>query len=179
MNKLSIEVKSILTFLVLLSTAVIAPVSWAHDDCTPYTSVLHMEGPSPFGPLNGIGTYNIGDQPPQLAQISSVLKGSGSFDPASSVVEISFASMALFAPDADGGLNALSGVDRVIGTVTGPGMFESDASSRITGGVGLYENVKGKVRSKSTSSVDPTTGYTVVDINARGNICGIGKAGND
>jgi len=176
MNKTSIKVKSFLSGLLLLSAVIIIPASWAHENCTPYTAVFHLEGTSPFGPFNGGATYNIGDQPPQLAQVAAILKGSASFDPASPVVETTLSSMALFAPGADGSLNVLTGVDRVIGTVTGPGTFESTARSRVTGGVGLYEDVTGRAYSTSVSSVDLTTGYTVVDINAHGRICGIGEA---
>jgi hypothetical protein len=179
MNNISIKVKSFLSYLVLLSVTTIVPASWAHDDCTPYTAVLHLEGTSPFGPLNGGGTYNIGDQPPQQAQVAAVLKGSASFDPASPVSEITFSDMVLFAPGADGSLNVLTAVDRSIGTATGPGTFEATTKSRITGGMGLYENVTGWAKSTNISSVDLATGHTVVDINVYGKICGIGQAGKN
>lgn len=179
MNKLSIKVKSFLSSLVLLSAAIIVPASWAQDNCTPYTAVFRLEGPSPFGPLNGGGTYIIGDQPPQLAQVAAVLKGSASFDPTSTVSEITFSSMAMFAPGADGSLNILTGVDKASGTVTGPGTFVSTTKSRITGGSGLYEDVTGGALSTSTTSVNLATGYTVADINVHGKICGIGQAGNN
>jgi hypothetical protein len=179
MKILPINVKSFLSWLVLLSAAIVVPASWAHDDCTPYTAVIHLEGTSPFGPLNGGGTYNIGDQPPQLAQVAAVLKGSASFDPASPVAEFTFSDMVLFAPGADGSLNVLTAVDRSIGTATGPGTFEATTKSRITGGVGLYENVTGWAKSTNISSVDLATGHTVVDINVHGKICGIGQAGNN
>lgn len=178
MNKLSIKVKSFLSSLVLLSAAIIVPASWAQDNCTPYTAVFRLEGPSPFGPLNGGGTYIIGDQPPQLAQVAAVLKGSASFDPTSTVAETTFSSMAMFAPGADGSLNVLTGVDRAVGTVTGPGTFASRTKSRITGGAGLYEDVTGKANSTSIVSVDLATGHTVADISVQGTICGIGQAGN-
>ena len=179
MNKLSIKAKPFLSCFALFSVAIVVPASWAHDGCTPYTAVIHMEGTSPFGPLNGGGTYNIGDQPPQQAQVAAVLKGSASFNPASPVAEITFSDMVLFAPSADGSLNILTAVDRSIGTATGPGTFEATTKSRITGGVGLYENVTGWAKSKNISSVDLATGYTVVDINVHGKICGIGQAGNN
>ncbi len=179
MNKLSIKVKSFLSILVLLSAAIIVPASWAHDNCTPYTAVFRLEGTSPFGPLNGGGTYTIGDQPPQPAQVAAVLKGSASFDPTSPVIETTFSSMALFAPGADGSLNILTGVDKVIGAATGPGTFEGTTKSRITGGTGLYEGVSGKARSTSITSVDLATGYTVSDINVQGKICGIGEDDDD
>jgi hypothetical protein len=179
MNKLSIKAKSFFSCLALLSVAIVAPASWAHDDCTPYTAMIHMEGTSPFGPFNGGATYNIGNQPPQQAQLAAVLKDSASFNPASPVTEITFSSMALFAPGVDGSLNALTGVDRAVGTATGPGTFVSTTKSRITGGAGLYENVTGSAQSTSTSSVNLATGYTVVDINVRGKICGIGQAINN
>ena len=179
MNKLSKKVKSFLSSLVLLSAAIIVPASWAHDNCTPYTAVFHLEGTSPFGPLNGGGTYNIGNQPPQQAQVAAVLKGSASFDPASPVVELTFSDMVLFAPGADGSLNVLTAIDRSIGTATGPGTFEATTKSRITGGVGLYEGVTGKARSTNITSVDLATGYTVSDVNVQGTICGIGEDDND
>jgi hypothetical protein len=179
MNKLSIKAESLLLCLALFSMALVVPASWAHGNCTPYTAVLHLEGNSPFGPLNGSGIYNIGDQPPQPAQVAAVLKDSASFDPTSPVTEITFSDMVLFAPGADGSLNILTAVDRSIGTATGPGTFVSTTKSRITGGVGLYENVTGKAKSTGTSSIDLTTGYTVVDINVQGRICGIGEAGEN
>jgi hypothetical protein len=165
--------------IILLSTVLIAPASWAENDCTPYTAAFHLEGSSPFGPLNGGGFYNIGDQPPQPAQVAAVLKGSASFDPTSPVSEVTFSSMALFAPGADGGLNVLTGVDRSIATVTGPGMFTSTTASRITGGAGLYEGVTGRARSTAITTVDLATGHTASDINVQGEICGIGEAGKD
>jgi hypothetical protein len=178
MNK-STKVKTVISCLLFLSSSVIVSTSWAHDDCTPYTAVFHLEGPSPFGPFNGGGIYNIGDLPPQPAQVSAVLKGSASFDPASPVFEVQFSDMVLFAPGADGSLNVLTAIDKSIGTVTGPGTFEAKTRSRITGGVGLYEGVTGRARSTNVTSVDLTTGYTVSDINVRGRICGIGEAGDN
>ncbi len=175
MNKRSIKEKSIISSLLLLSVASIVPASWAQDDCTPYTAVFHLEGVSPFGPLNGGGIYNIGDQPPQSAQVAAVLKGSASLDPASPVTEITFSDMVLFAPGADGSLNILTAVDRSIGTATGPGTFVATTKSRITGGVGLYEGVTGRALSTNVTSVNLATGYTVSDVNVKGKICGIGK----
>jgi hypothetical protein len=177
MNKSSIKVKSFLSYLVLLSAATIAPASWAQDNCVPYTAAFRLEGPSPFGPLNGGGIYNIGDQPPQPAQLAAVLKGSASFDPTATVVETTFSSMALFPPGADGSLNILTGVDTAVATVTGPGTFESTTKSRVTGGTGLYEDVTGRARSTAITSVDLATGHTVADISVQGTICGIGEAG--
>ena len=179
MNKLSKKAKSFLSSLAVLSAVMVVPASWAQDNCTPYTAVFRLEGSSPFGPLNGGGIYTIGNQPPQPAQVAAVLNGSASFNPASPVNEITFSSMALFAPGADGSLNVLTGVDKSIGTVTGPGTFVSTTKSRITGGVGLYKDVTGKARSTAITSVDLTTGHTVADINVQGMICGIGEAGND
>ena len=179
MNKASIKSKPLLSSLILLSAAIIVPTSWAHDDCTPYTAVFHLEGVSPFGPLNGGGIYNIGDQPPQPAQIAVVLKDSASLDPTSPVVELSFSDMVLFAPSADGSLNILTAVDKSVGTATGPGTFEAKTKSRITGGVGLYEGVTGKAYSTNITSVDLTTGYTVSDVSVHGKICGIGESGDD
>lgn len=179
MNKLSIKVKSFLSSLVLLSAAIIVPASWAQDVCTPYTAVLHLEGSSPFGPFNGGGIYNIGNQPPQQAQVAAVLKDSASFDPASPVVKITFSDMVLFAPGANGSLNVLTAVNESIGTATGPGTFKATTKSRITGGVGLYENVTGWAKSTNISSVDLATGHTIADINVQGTICGIGQAGNN
>ncbi len=179
MNKLSTKIKPCLSCLAIISIVTIAPASWAHDDCTPYTANFRLEGVSPFGPLNGGGVYNIGDQPPQPAQVAAVIKGSASFDPTSPIVEITFSSMALFAPGADGSLNILTGTDRSVGIATGPGTFESTTKSHITGGVGLYEDVTGSARSTSITSVDLTTGYTVADISVQGKICGIGEAGDD
>lgn len=179
MNKLSKKAKSFLSSLAVLSAVMVVPASWAQDNCTPYTAVFRLEGSSPFGPLNGGGIYTIGNQPPQPAQVAAVLNGSASFNPASPVNEITFSSMALFAPGADGSLNVLTGVDKSIGTVTGPGTFVSTTKSRITGGVGLYKDVTGKARSTAITSVDLTTGHTVADINVQGVICGIGEAGND
>jgi len=179
MNKASIKVKSFLSSLVVLSAVIFVSASWAHDDCTPYTAAFRLEGPTPFGPFNGGGIYNIGDQPPQPAQLAAVLKGSASFDPTATVAEITFSSMALFPPGADGSLNVLTGVDRAVGIVTGPGMFEGTTKSRITGGVGLYEGVTGRAISTSITTVDLATGHTVSDINVRGKICGIGEAGDD
>jgi len=176
MNKSSIKAKSFLSGLVLLSTVFMVSVSWAHDNCTPYTAVFHLEGPSPFGPLNGGGIYNIGDQPPQQAQVAAVLKGSSSFDPTSPVIELTFSDMVLFAPGADGSLNILTAVDKSIATATGPGTFEGKTRSHITGGVGLYEGVTGRAHSTHVTSVDLATGYTVSDINVRGKIFGIGEA---
>jgi hypothetical protein len=177
MKNLPFEVTSLLSCLVVASAAVVAPASWANDDCTPYTAVLHMEGSSPFGPLNGGGIYNIGNQPPQQAQVAAVLHGSATFDPTSPVNEITFSSMALFAPGPDGSLNILTGVDKAVGTATGPGTFTGTTKSRITGGVGLFKDVGGRARSTSVTSVDLTTGHTVTDINVEGRICGIGEAG--
>ncbi|MEE9303022.1 MAG: hypothetical protein V3U84_04465 [Thiotrichaceae bacterium] len=179
MNKSSIKEKSFLASLILLSAVIIVPTSWAHGNCTRYTAVLHLEGASPFGPLNGSGIYNIGDQPPQPAQIAVVLKGSASFDPTSPVFEAKFSDMVLFAPGVDGSLNILTAIDKSIGTATGPGTFEGTTKSRITGGVGLYEGVKGRARSTNVTTVDLATGHTVSDINVRGRICGIGEAGDD
>jgi len=178
MYKLLIKVKPFLSPLVVLSAVVIAPASWAHKDCTPYTAEFRLEGVSPFGPLNGGGLYIIGGQP-QPAQLAAVLKGSATFNPTSPVNEITFSSMALFAPGADGSLNVLTGVDRSIGTATGPGTFEGTTKSRITGGVGLYEGVTGKAHSTSITTVDLATGYTVAEISVSGKICGIGEAGDD
>jgi hypothetical protein len=182
MNYLSIKEKPYIASLVLLSAVIIVPDSWAHrthHNCTPYTAEFRLEGISPFGPLNGGGTYNIGDQPPQLAQVSAVLKGSASFDPTSPIIEVDFSDMVLFAPGADGSLNILTAIDKGVSSATGPGTFEGRAKSRITGGVGLYEGVTGRARSTNVTTVDLTTGYTVSDISVRGKICGIGEAGND
>jgi len=179
MYKLLMKVKPFVSSLVILSAASIAPASWAHDDCTPYTAEFRLEGVSPFGPLNGGGVYIIGDQPPQPAQLGAVLKGSATFDPTSPVNEITFSSMAVFAPGADGSLNVLTGIDKSIGIATGPGTFEGTTKSRVTGGVGLFEGVTGKARSTSITTVDLTTGYTVADISVHGKICGIGEAGDD
>ena len=179
MNKISIKEKSFLSSLVLISAAMIVPASWAHADCTPYTALLHLEGTSPYGPLNGGGIYYIGNQPPQQAQVAAVLKDSASLDPASTVTELSFSDMVLFAPGAGGSLNILTAVDRSIGTATGPGTFVATTKSRITGGVGLYEGVSGSAISTNNTSVDLATGHTVSDINVKGKICGIGEAGND
>jgi len=176
MNNSSIKAKSFLSGLILLSTACIIPASWAHDNCTPYTAVFHLEGPSPFGPLNGGGVYNIGDQPPQQAQVAAVLKGSATFDPTSPVIELTYSDMVLFAPGADGSLNILTAIDRSVAAATGPGTFEGKTKSRITGGVGLYEDVTGKAYSTNATSVDLTTGYTVSDVTVHGRICGIGEA---
>ena len=178
MNKLSIKVKSFLSSLVLLSAAIIVPASWAHDNCTPYTAVFHLEGPSPFGPLNGGGIYNIGDQPPQQAQVAAVLKDSATLDPTSPVSEITFSDMVLFAPGADGSLNVLTAVDKSIGTATGPGTFTATTKSRITGGVGLYKDVSGSANSTNITHVNLATGHTVSDVKVQGKICGIGQAGN-
>ena len=87
--------------------------------------------------------------------------------------------MVLFAPGVDGSLNILTAIDKSIGTATGPGTFEGTTKSRITGGVGLYEGVKGRARSTNVTTVDLATGHTVSDINVRGRICGIGEAGDD
>lgn len=179
MKLLSIKVSSILSYLVLLSMAIIVPASWAHDNCTPYTAEFRLEGTSPFGPLNGGGIYTIGDQPPMPAQLGAVLKGSATFDPTAPVIETTFSSMAVFPPGADGSLNILTGVDKAVGAPTGPGTFESKTRSRITGGTGLYEGVTGRARSTAITSVDLATGYTVTDISVRGKICGIGEAGDD
>ena len=100
-------------------------------------------------------------------------------DSAFAVSEITFSSMAMFAPGADGSLNILTGVDKAIGRITGPGTFESTTKSRITGGSGLYKDVTGRALSTSTTSVNLATGYTVADINVHGKICGIGQAGNN
>lgn len=175
----SIRAKSILSSLVVLSAATLAPASWAHDNCTPYTAVLHLEGPSPFGPFNGSGIYSIGDQPPQPGQVSVVLKGSASFDPAAPILDVTFSDMVLFPPGADGSLNVLTAIDKSIGTATGPGTFEGTTKSRITGGIGLYEDVTGKAFSTNVTSVDLATGHTVSNINVRGRICGIGEGGDD
>lgn len=174
MKKLSIKEKSFLSSLVLLSTVVIAPAAWA--DCTPYTAAFHLEGPSPFGPFNGGGVYNIGDQPPQLAQVAALLKGSSVFDPTAPTTEISFSDMVLFAPGPDGSLNALTAIDKSVGTATGPGTFTGTTKSRITGGIGIYEGVSGKALSTNVTNVDLTTGYTVSDVTVQGRICGIGQA---
>jgi hypothetical protein len=179
MNNSSAHVKFLLSSLLSASFAAIAPASWAHDDCTPYTATFRLEGPTPFGPLNGGGTYAIGDLPPQPAQVAAVMKDSASFDPTSPVTEITFSSMALFAPGADGSLNVLTGIDKSIGTVTGPGTFVSNTKSRITGGSGLFEDVTGRAISTATTTVDLTTGHTVADINVQGKICGISEAGED
>ena len=179
MNKISIKSSPLLSSLILLSSVIIVPASWAHNNCTPYTAAFHLEGISPFGPLSGGGIYNIGDQPPQPAQITAVLKGSASIDPMSSVVELSYSDMVMFAPDADGSLNILTAVDKSIGIATGPGTFEAKTRSRITGGVGLYEGVTGRAKSTNITSVDLATGYTVSDINVHGKICGIGEASNN
>ena len=179
MNKSTKNLTTILSSLAVLSTVMVVPASWAQDHCIPYTAAFHLEGTSPFGPLNGGGIYNIGNQPPQPAQVAAVLNGSASFDPTSPVNEITFSSMALFAPGADGSLNVLTGVDTSIGTATGPGTFVSTTKSRITGGVGLYKDVTGKAHSTSITSVDLSTGHTVADINVQGTICGIGEAGNE
>lgn len=179
MNKLSINAKPLLSSLVLLSTVTMTLSAWAHDECTPYTAAFHLEGPSPFGPLNGGGVYNIGDQPPQPAQVAAVLKGSASFDPTSPTIEVTFSDMVLFAPGPDGSLNVLTAIDKSVGTATGPGTFEATTKSRITGGVGLYEGVSGKARSTNITNVDLNTGYTVSDISVVGKICGIGEAGNE
>jgi hypothetical protein len=179
MKKMPFNAVSLLWSLVVASAAVVVPASWADDDCTPYTAAFHLEGSSPFGPLNGGGVYNIGDQPPQLAQVAAVLNGSAAFDPAAPVNEFTFSSMALFAPGPDGSLNILTGIDRSVGTATGPGTFTGTTRSRITGGVGVYEDVWGRARSTSVTTVDLTTGQTVADINVEGRICGIGEAVND
>lgn len=179
MNKSSLKAKLILSSLTVVSAAMLAPASWADTNCTPYTAVFTLEGISPFGPLNGGGVYNIGDQPPQLAQIAAVLKDSATFDPASPEVEISFSDMVLFAPSADGSPNILTAIDKSVGTATGPGTFAATTKSRITGGVGLYKDVTGKARSTTITSVDLTTGYTVANISVEGTICGIGEAGVD
>ena len=179
MNNSLARTKSLLSSLLLTSFAVIAPASWANEGCTPYMATFRLEGPAPFGPLNGGGMYTFGDQPPQPAQVAAVLKDSASFDPTSPVAEISFASMALFPPGADGSLNVLTGIDRSIGTATGPGTFVSTTKSRITGGAGMFEGVHGKAISTATSTVDLTTGHTVVDIDVKGSICGIGEGGDD
>ena len=179
MNRISRKEKSVISSLVLLMAVVAGPASWAHDDCTPYTAVFHLEGVSPYGPLNGGGIYNIGDLPPQPAQIAAVLKGSASLDPNSPVVEITFSDMVLFPPGADGSLNILTAVDRSIGKATGPGTFEATTKSRITGGVGLYEGVTGRALSTNVTSVDLATGYTVSDVNVKGKICGLGAGGSD
>lgn len=179
MNNIPVQAKPFLSCILLASCALVVPVSWAHDDCTPYTATFRLEGPTPFGPLNGGGMYTIGDLPPQPAQVAAVMKDSASFDPSSPVNEITFASMALFAPGTDGALNALTAVDRSIGTVTGPGTFVSTTKSRITGGSGLFRDVTGRASSTATTTVDLTTGHTVADISVRGKICGIGEAGDD
>ncbi len=182
MNYFSIKEKPYIASLVLLSAITIVPNSWAHrmhHNCTPYTAEFRLEGISPFGPLSGGGTYNIGDQPPQLAQISAVLKGSASFDPTSPISKVNYSDMVVFAPGADGSLNILTAIDKSVSSATGPGTFEGRTRSRITGGVGLYEGVTGRARSTSVTNVDLATGYTVSDISVRGKICGIGEAGND
>ena len=107
------------------------------------------------------------------------MKGSAIFNPASSVLEVSFSDMVLFPPGADGSINILTAVDKSVGTATGPGTFIGTTKSRITGGVGLYEDVSGKANSTNITSVDLTTGYTVSDVNVTGKICGIGEAGNE
>lgn len=178
MNKFPINTKPLISSLALLSMAVVSFPSWAHDDCTPYTASFLLEGSSPFGPLNGGGIYNVGDLPPMPAQLGAVLKGSATFDPTSPVAEITFSSMALFAPGADGSLNALTGIDRSIGIAAGPGTFEATTKSRVTGGVGMFEGVSGKANSTSITTVDPTTGYTVAEINVNGKICGMGNTGS-
>ncbi|VAW54992.1 hypothetical protein MNBD_GAMMA05-1694 [hydrothermal vent metagenome] len=178
MNKLSTQVKTFSSCLLFLSVAMTAPTVWAHKDCTPYTAVLHLEGITPFGPLNGGGIYTIGDLPPQQGQVSVVLKGSATFDPTSPVFQANYADMVLFAPSADGSLNILTAIDKSVGAATGPGTFEATTRSRITGGVGMFEGVRGKAFSTNVTSVDLTTGYTISDINVRGKICGIGEAGH-
>jgi hypothetical protein len=174
----STKLKTVLSGLVLISSVVSVSATWAHGNCTPYTAELHLEGPSPFGPLNGSGIYNIGDLPPQPAQVSVVLKGSATFDPTAPVFKVKFSDMVLFPPGVDGSLNVLTAVDRAVATVTGPGMFTSKTRSRITGGSGIYQDVTGRVRSTSITTVDLTTGKTVSDISVHGKICGIGEAGN-
>lgn len=174
MNKLSIIVKYFLSSLVILSAVIIVPASWANGGCTPYTASFHLEGTSPFGPLNGGGIYIIGDLPPMPAQLGAVLKGSASFDPTAPVSEFTFSSMALFQPGADGVLSILTGVDNAVGVPTGPGTFEGTTKSRITGGTGMFEGVTGKALSTSSTTVDLTTGFTTTDINVEGKICGLG-----
>ena len=179
MNKLSIKTKPIVSSLLLLSAAVVASPSWADNDCAPYTANFHLEGITPFGPFNGGGIYNIGDLPPMPAQVAVVLKDSASFDPTAPVLEIEFSDMVIFAPGVDGSLNILTATDKSVGTVTGPGTFAGKTKSRITGGVGLFEDVSGKATSTNITSVDLNSGYTVSDINVSGKICGIGEASND
>jgi len=118
--KKSNTVKPLLSCLALLSAVIIVPASWANGGCTPYTASFHLEGTSPFGPLNGGGIYIIGDLPPMPAQIGAVLKGSASFDPTAPVSESTFSSMALFQPGADGILSILTGVDNAVGVPQGP-----------------------------------------------------------
>lgn len=178
MNKVSVKTQPLLSSLVLLSAVVIAPVAWADNSCTPYTAEFHLEGPSPYGPFNGGGIYNIGDKPPQPAQVAVVLKDSATFDPTSPVLETEFSDMVLFPPGADGSLNILTAIDKSVGTATGPGTFIGTTRSRITGGVGLYEDVSGKAYSTNVTNVDLATGHTVSDVNVTGKICGIGEAGN-
>ena len=178
MHKLSTKVKPFLSSLLLTAAVVSSPV-WAHEDCTPYTAAFHLEGATPFGPLNGGGIYNIGDLPPQPAQVAAVLKGSANFDPTATVIEIAFSDMVIFAPGADGTLNVLTAIDKAIGTVTSPGVIEAKTRSRITGGVGIYEGVTGKALSTNVTHVDLATGYTVSDITVKGMICGIGEANSD
>ncbi len=176
MKTLPTKVKLSLSSLALLSAAIVSPNAWAHDDCTPYTAELHLEGISPFGPLGGIGTYHIGDQAPQVAQVTAVLKGSASLDPGEPVVEISFSDMVLFPPGTDGTINILTAVDHAVGTTISPGVIEARTKSRITGGVGLYEGVSGKASSTNTTQVDLATGFTKSDIKVHGKLCGIGEA---
>jgi len=179
MSTIRIKAKSYISVIVLLSSAIVAPSSWAHDNCTPYTAVFHLEGSNPFGPLNGGGIYNIGDQAPQQAQVSAVLKGSASFNPAASVMEVKYSDMVLFPPGPDGSLNILTAIDKSIASATGPGTFEATTKSRITGGTGLYEDVTGRAFSTNVTSIDLTTGYTVSDVQVKGIICGIGEANNN
>lgn len=178
MNKKSITAKPFVTSLVVLSATIFATTSWASNDCAPYTAQFHLEGTSPFGPLNGGGIYNIGDQPPQPGQVAAVLKGSAIFDPTSPVFEVTFSDMVLFPPGVDGSLNVLTAISKSTGVATGPGTFEATTKSRITGGVGLYEDVSGKALSTNITTVDLTTGHTVSDISVSGKICGIGEAGS-
>ncbi len=171
--------KAMLSALVLISAVATVPVSRADNNCTPYTASFRIEGSSPFGPLNGGGIYVVGTQPPTPAQVAAVLHGSAKFDPTAPTSEITFSSMALFAPGPDGVLNILTGIDKSVATAIGPGVFSGTTKSRITGGTGMFQDVGGKANSTSLVTVDLTTGHTVADINVQGRICGIGEAKDD
>lgn len=169
--------KHVITSLFLVSVVGTAPAILAMDYCTPYSAQFTLEGSSPYGPLNGGGVYTIGDQLPQPAQVAAVLNGSAKFDPFSTTNEVTFSSMALFAPGADGSLNILTGIDQAMGSATGPGTFVGETKSRITGGTGQFQDVTGKATSTSSTTVDLATGFTVSTISVDGRICGIGEAG--